>query len=176
MQMPLKDVLWYIIACLVLLGGVPLGMAVFNWYYPVTFMPDTFFTPLIAGLTSAIGLLFIYLAIKELWVKGQGCAGSLGKLKLQTETKVLVTSGPYAVCRNPMHFGLILYYLGVCCALNSFLGLLVPFLVLVTAYLLAVFVDERRLRAEFKEEYEAYCAQVPRFWPRNVTKNTLNSK
>ncbi len=172
MRMPLKDVCWYAVASLLLLGVVPVLMALAANLWPCTFLPEHVISTVIGGLTSAVGLIFIFESIRVLWTKGRGCAGVLGRFRVQTPTSRLVTEGPYAVCRNPMHFGLILFYLGVCSALNAFFCLVVPLATWGLAYLLAVMVDEPRLKADFKAEYEAYCAKVPRFWPRNITKNT----
>ena len=43
------------------------------------------------------------------------------------------------MCRNPMHMGAFLFYLGLGCAVNSLLSLVVPFGFLLFAYCFAVF-------------------------------------
>jgi len=66
-----------------------------------------------------------------------------------------------------MHMGAFLFYLGLCCALNSLVTLLVPFGFLIFAYLFAVFLDEPRLKRDFPEEFEQWVSDVPqRFWPK----------
>ena len=82
------------------------------------------------------------------------------------ETKHLVTTGPYAICRNPMHVGVFLYYMGFACALNSLASLVLPIAIVAFAYFAAIVLDEPRLRKEFPEEFAAYSSRVPRFFPR----------
>ena len=64
-----------------------------------------------------------------------------------------------------MHLGIILYFLGFACYLNSLWALAVPLAMTVFAFSLAVFVDEPRLKRDFPEEYAAWASRVPRFLP-----------
>ncbi len=169
--MPKKDLAVIAFGCVMFLLVVPALMAFVCAYLPVVdFMPLNAATTVFAGCSSAVGLLFIFWSMRELWQKGKGGPAVIGPLKLNRETKHLVTTGPYAVCRNPMHLGLVLYYLGACCAINSIWSLAVPLAAFITACLFARFVDEPRLRRDFGQEYETWAAAVPRFWPR-VKKN-----
>ncbi|MGN0909403.1 MAG: methyltransferase family protein, partial [Succinivibrio sp.] len=97
--------------------------------------------------------------------KGHGGAADLGPVRISRRTDALVTTGPYALCRNPMHLGLFLFYLGLACAINSLSSLAVPALTLAFAYISAVHFDEPRLRRDFTESYAAWSAEVPRFLP-----------
>ena len=77
----------------------------------------------------------------------------------------LVTSGPYAWCRNPMYLGHVIFLLGLTLTLQSLVALA---LLVVTVVLLQrhVLEDEKRLRALFGADYEAYAARVTRWIPR----------
>ena len=71
------------------------------------------------------------------------------------------------MCRNPMHMGLVLFYLGLCCAINSVLTLIVPLGMLIFAYGFTILLDEPRLKKDFKEEFDKWVQDVPnRFWPK----------
>lgn len=78
----------------------------------------------------------------------------------------LVVSGPYAVVRNPMYIGAGLALGGASLLYQSFalLGYAAAFL-LVT-HLFVVLYEEPTLRRAFGAEYETYCRQVRRWWPR----------
>lgn len=144
----------------------PCVMLFLQQIYPMSFLseqPSTFY---LGGLTSAVGLFFALWANYVLVVDGKGGAGNFGKIKLMPETKHLVTTGPYSICRNPMHLGVFLYYIGFACAINSISSLLVPCAVVVFAYINALFLDEPRLRKDFPEEFPIYQSQVPRFLPK----------
>ncbi len=79
----------------------------------------------------------------------------------------LVTTGPYALCRNPMVLGESLYLTGLGLLLSSpsFLALTwLVFFPAVVAYL--KLVEEKELEARFGEAYLAYKRQVPFLIPR----------
>lgn len=165
-----KDRLVAAAGCIVFLVAGPLVM-----FYLATvfafgddFLPQGLFHTVFGSFSSACGLLFIFWSIRELHVKGQGGIASFGRINLTSKTKYLVTSGPYAVCRNPMHLGLVLFYLGISCAINSLYSLLFPLAVFLLATVSAVFIDEPRLKRDFGVEYDRWAAKVPRFWPRII--------
>lgn len=81
----------------------------------------------------------------------------------------LVTTGPYAVTRNPMYLGHVLFLAGLTLATRS------PLSLAVTAGLLHWYderarTDHRRLGEIFGEPYAQYAARVPRWLPGLPTK------
>jgi protein-S-isoprenylcysteine O-methyltransferase Ste14 len=76
----------------------------------------------------------------------------------------LVTSGPFALCRNPMYLGHLIFLAGLAISLRSWVG---AALVLGTAAWLQFRVrrDERRLAQRFGEPYMQYCSRVKRWIP-----------
>jgi hypothetical protein len=76
----------------------------------------------------------------------------------------LVTTGPYAVTRNPMYLGHLIFLTGVALTLRSRSAALLA--VGVAAWFhRRVLVDEQQLRARFGADYEAYARRVPRWLP-----------
>ena len=150
----------------ILLVLLPLVMFISSEYFTWTFLPSMHIGRILGALFSGCGLLFVIWANYELWHVGHGGAAVIGKLKLMRETEHLVSSGPYAMCRNPMHTGLVIYYMGVSFTLNSLVCLLFTCFVGVCAWLFAVYIDEPRLKRDFPCEYEKWSAQTPRFLPR----------
>jgi protein-S-isoprenylcysteine O-methyltransferase Ste14 len=74
----------------------------------------------------------------------------------------LVTTGPYAMGRNPMYVGWTLAYVGAASALaNVWLVLLLPGVLVATH--LTIRHEESRLRARFGPAYTAYAAAVRRY-------------
>ena len=78
----------------------------------------------------------------------------------------LVVRGPYRHVRNPMYLGASLALVGAAlyyqtAALLAYVG---GFLLLM--HVVVVSYEEPTLRRAFGEDYDAYCRQVRRWWPR----------
>lgn len=76
----------------------------------------------------------------------------------------LVTDGPYALSRNPMYLGHLVFLGGLTLATRS------PLALAVSASLVPWFrerarQDERRLSERFGSDFEDYCRRVPRWLP-----------
>ena len=76
----------------------------------------------------------------------------------------LVTTGPYAWCRNPMYLGHFIFVLGLALTFQSIFALALLVLT-VTILQMHVVRDEKRLRELFGADYEAYAARVERWIP-----------
>lgn len=81
------------------------------------------------------------------------------------KTKHLVTTGPFAIVRNPMMWGIGTLLVGLALLLGS-LGLWFGFAFF---FLFVIrFVprfEEPDMERRFGEDYREYCRQVPRWWP-----------
>ena len=82
----------------------------------------------------------------------------------------LVTSGPYALVRNPLYVGTLFGAFGVGLAFGS---LTLAVLLVVLTFLVfdwIIKIEERRLRAEFgAQTFDAYLASINRWWPKLQT-------
>ena len=76
----------------------------------------------------------------------------------------LVTGGIYGVIRHPSYLGLLVNSLGWSLAFRSGVGVLLTALLL-PPLLARIRAEERLLRAQFGDEYEAYCARTSRLIP-----------
>ena len=76
----------------------------------------------------------------------------------------LVTTGPYAVVRNPLYVGNILLWTGFGVVLWP--AALVLFPLFAVYYELIVRWEEERVAATHGEAWRAYAARVSRWWPR----------
>ena len=78
----------------------------------------------------------------------------------------LVVRGPYTFVRNPMYLGAAIALAGAAlfyesAALAGYAG---AFLLITHAFVM--WYEEPTLRATFGAEYDGYCSQVRRWWPR----------
>ena len=81
-------------------------------------------------------------------------------------TQRLVTTGPYALCRNPMLLGTVIYYLGIGFWINSLSAVILTALFLLCSALYIKLGEEKELEARFGKEYEEYKRKVPFLIPR----------
>ncbi|MBR5739981.1 MAG: isoprenylcysteine carboxylmethyltransferase family protein, partial [Firmicutes bacterium] len=72
--------------------------------------------------------------------------------------------GPYRICRNPMLLGVFIYYLGLVICLESWKALVV-FAVYFAIMMVQVDREEKRLEADFGEEYIEYKKNTRKLIP-----------
>jgi protein-S-isoprenylcysteine O-methyltransferase Ste14 len=78
----------------------------------------------------------------------------------------LVIRGPYRFLRNPMYLGAGSALAGAALFYGSWALLGYTVLFFLVTHLFVVCYEEPSLRRTFGSEYEAYCRQVRRWWPR----------
>lgn len=78
----------------------------------------------------------------------------------------LVIQGPYHLVRNPMYIGAGFALGGAALFYQSLLLLSYTGVFLFVTHLLIIGYEEPTLRRTFGQEYEAYCQEVNRWWPK----------
>jgi protein-S-isoprenylcysteine O-methyltransferase Ste14 len=81
----------------------------------------------------------------------------------------LVIRGPYRFVRNPMYIVAGLALAGAALFYGSWSILIYAGVFLLVLHLFVVGYEEPTLRRTFGAEYESYCRQVRRWWPKRVT-------
>lgn len=109
-------------------------------------------------LALAGGVLWLWATV-VLVVRGEGTP-----LPLDPPRR-LVVSGPYAALRNPMHLGLVAFFLGEALLFRSsaFVAIVVAGALGLAAY--ARWREDPVLRERFGAAYDAYAASVPAWAP-----------
>ena len=115
-----------------------------------------------AVILAAIGLALSVWAIVHMKRVGEGNPFDAYNHEVAPRTKHLMTDGPYSFSRNPMLVGVYVYDIGVLLWLHSWWPLAV-FAVEVALLTLQVRSEEKRLEADFGEEYLIYKRRVPRY-------------
>lgn len=118
----------------------------------------------IAVVLAVLGITLSVWSIVYMRRKGDGNPMDAFGHEVAPRTKHLMTEGPYRLSRNPMLTGSFIYYAGVCICFWTWQSLLV-FVAFIAIMFLQVRSEEKRLRKDFGEEYEAYCRRTGRFWP-----------
>ena len=108
----------------------------------------------------------IHIASNALIVAGFFLLASAWRVlyRAQRESK-LATTGPYAYVRHPQYVAFIMIMSGFLLQWPT-LVTLVMFPILVTVYVRLAHREEREVRADFGETWEAYASQTPAFIPR----------
>ena len=92
----------------------------------------------------------------------------------------LCTSGPYSRTRNPLYIGNMLIYLGVVLiAGGKYLStlFLIVIIYFIFQYSMIISLEEEKLKKLFGNQYEEFCNNVPRIFPRlKAWKNNDNKK
>ena len=158
----LKELLGYA------LGGLMFVLLIPTLMWWVSGMPNLLAAPVarmvIALLLAVLGLSLSVWSIVYMRHKGDGNPMDAFGHEVAPRTKHLMTEGPYRLSRNPMLTGSFVYFAGVCIWLWTWPALLV-YVAFIVIMLLQVRSEEKRLRRDFGEEYEAYCRRTGRFWP-----------
>lgn len=89
-----------------------------------------------------------------------------GTLVPTAPTQELVISGLYRFVRNPMYVGVLAVVLGEALLFGSPWLLSWAALLAIVFHLFVVAYEEPTLRRAYGEEYDRFCAQVPRWIPR----------
>ncbi|MEU5030218.1 methyltransferase family protein [Streptomyces milbemycinicus] len=92
-------------------------------------------------------------------------AASWKRLHAAVQHDELATTGPYAWARHPQYDGFLLIMIGFLLQWPT-IPTLVMFPILVYVYIRLARAEERELAERFGEQWTAYAAQTPAFWPR----------
>lgn len=146
-------------------GGICLGLAVLLWLERDRLMAVHWgyhWALIVIGFA-----LYLLGAYGELQIRKQLKFNILvGTPELDAEAPgTLLTEGVYARSRNPRYVNLIVALFGWALVLN-YPVLYLMLAVSVPVLYFVVLLEERELRGRFGAEYEEYCRNVPRFFPR----------
>lgn len=78
----------------------------------------------------------------------------------------VVAHGPYSVCRNPLYFFSMFAFMGAGLAFESLGAFAIFTAVFFLTHWPTILREEKYLRGVFGADFDAYCARVPRFFPK----------
>ncbi len=130
-----------------------------------------YFTPIAQmskPLEIALAILTIALALSSVWlviasVRTLGRQWSFAARVVEGHR--LVTEGPYKFVRNPIYTGMLGMLIATGLATSHWLGLLLGLIIFLTGTLIRVRSEEKLLREEFGQEFDAYSARVSSIIP-----------
>jgi len=159
----LREIAGYVMGGVLFIGAMPTLMWLVSGcpkIWPVSVLQAVFVVLLIV-----VGLVMSVWAIVYMRRKGDGNPMDAFGHEVAPRTKHLMTDGPYRISRNPMLTGVFLYLVGIVVWLASWKAV-VFFVIFVLVMLLQVRSEEKRLRIDFGDDYNAYCQRTGRFFPK----------
>jgi Putative protein-S-isoprenylcysteine methyltransferase len=117
----------------------------------------------VTGILMISGLSLSVWTIVYMKRRGKGNPMDAFGHEVAPRTQHLMTDGPYRINRNPMLTGTLTYLAGFAVWLWTWQAVLV-WGVFFAIMFVQVLTEEKRLRRDFGEEYEAYCRQAGRFF------------
>jgi len=82
---------------------------------------------------------------------------------VRTATHSIVTSGPFALTRNPMYLAMVILYFGLAIIINTLWPFLFLPIVLIVMYYGVILREEKYLENKFGEEYIDYKKRIRRW-------------
>ena len=156
----MKQILGYLLGFTIFIVGIP---ALMWWASGMPAIADIPVMRLYLGAVTALAGLYISIwSIVYMKRIGKGNPFDAMGHEVAPRTKHLKTKGPYKLSRNPMLSGTYLYYIGHLLAVWNWWALLV-FAVIAAVMMLQVRSEEKRLEADFGEEYLKYKQKTGRF-------------
>ncbi len=161
----LRYLFGYLLGIGLFYGIIPWGLYGLHRALPLPSHLPVMLRGVLAGACFGFGLALAVSSNLVLRRIGQGGPTDGFGIAVTPRTRHLVVEGPYRLTRNPMAFGTWLCYVAMGLGLDT--PLLVLFLLLLVPVIRAYIrrFEERRLAADFGQEYEAYRAEVPMFFP-----------
>jgi protein-S-isoprenylcysteine O-methyltransferase Ste14 len=148
--------LWFFL----LFGGAAVGLWLDTRCFPRLVVSPLFH---LLALVPGVAILWLVVRVSRItgrWLARHGREGELPRL----ETNRLVTTGPYACMRHPMHLGLLFFPMALALLLGSpsFVFMVAPAEMLLMVLLIRL-LEEPEARRKFGDAYDAYRQRVPMF-------------
>lgn len=159
--MKVSNIIGYLLGLTIFVLGIPALMWLVSgrgW----TYVPESWIQLLVACVLAVCGLALSIWSIIHMRRVGEGNPFDAYNHEVAPRTKHLMTDGPYRFSRNPMLVGIYVYDLGWLIYLWSLWPIAV-FLVEVVFLTLQVRSEEKRLEADFGEEYREYKTRTRRY-------------
>ena len=113
---------------------------------------------------AMIGISLSIWTIVYMRLVGKGNPMDAFDHEIGQRTSVLMTDGPYRLCRNPMLLGVFVYYLGLQICLSSWRAAAV-FVLFAAVMMVQVNSEEKRLERDFGNDYLTYKAKTRKLIP-----------
>ena len=154
-----RDIAGYLIGLMLFVILIPLLM----WKISGEVHPGTAQIVCLAVL-AVVGIGLSVWSIVYMKNVGKGNPMDAFNHEVAPRTVILMTDGPYRICRNPMLLGVFIYYIGLLICLASWKAVVV-FVLYFAIMMVQVSREEKRLEEDFGDAYKEYCAKTKKLIP-----------
>ena len=138
-----------------LYGGAFVVLLVLRWFWPMPIFGHA------VALWLGLALLVPGIGMAAWGIRTMQAAGT--NVNPALPTTAIVKSGPFRFSRNPLYLALMLLYLGLTLAFNTWWGIVLLVPVLIIMHCGVVLREERYLEQKFGETYRQYRSKVRRY-------------
>jgi protein-S-isoprenylcysteine O-methyltransferase Ste14 len=138
-----------------LYGSALVVVLALRWFWPMPIFGHA------VALWSGLVLIVFAVAIAIWGARTMRAAGT--NVSPLRPTTAVVTTGPFRFSRNPLYLALMLLYLGLTLAFNTWWGVVVLIPLLMIVHRGVVLREERYLEQKFGEDYRQYRSAVRRY-------------
>ena len=138
-----------------LYGGAFVVLLVLRWFWPMPIFGHA------VALWLGLALLVLGIGMAAWGIRTMQAAGT--NVNPALLTTAIVKSGPFRFSRNPLYLALMLLYLGLTLAFNTWWGIVLLVPVLIIMHRGVVLREERYLEQKFGETYRQYRSKVRRY-------------
>ena len=156
----MKDIVGWVLGFLVFVVAIP-GMMWGVSGRELSYCPNGLIA-FVAIVIEVGGIALSVWSIVHMKKVGDGNPFDAYNHEVAPRTKNLMTDGPYRFCRNPMLVGIYIFDIGVLLWLFAWPSIIV-FAVEVLFLTLQVRSEEKRLIADFGDEYKEYMKRTSRY-------------
>lgn len=118
--------------------------------------------PLFTIAAIAIAVASVWLVLSSVRTLGKQWAVAARVV----EGHQLITSGPYSSMRNPIYTGMFGMLLATGLAVSRWPQLIAAVVIFLAGTMWRISIEEKLLRSEFQEQFDAYRKRVPALLPR----------
>ena len=116
------------------------------------------------AVAAPVGIGLSVWSIVHMKLVGKGNPMDAFNHEIAPRTRILMTDGPYKICRNPMLLGIIIYYCGIVIWLHSWQGAAI-FAAFFLIMAVQVHKEEKRLEQDFGDAYRNYKKSTKKLIP-----------
>lgn len=116
-----------------------------------------------SGLARLLGILLVVAALTAAGLAVREMAGAVTPLDVRKSARTIVTTGVFALSRNPIYLGMVLLCLGIALIAGSLWLLLATPVFAAILHFGVIAREESYLEGKFGENYTSYKARVRRW-------------